>query len=184
MKAKIEGLTAQGNGVYEDKKGRSYIADRKNRSLYLIDKDSRKQLSFFQSRHMVPVILLIMVGFYFDWYLAVGLAVASYVILELIYRKVYLPRMTRYDDVDIPAEPTLKDNLNDFSTGRLVLIAVLSVVMMLMLMVNVAGTAGSFEGLLSNPAILIMAVVSIGLCTFAIRVIWFIIQVLIGRKKS
>lgn len=184
MKAKIEELKPQGNGVYEDKKGRSYIADRKNRALYLIDKDSRKQLSFYQSRHLVPVILIIMVGFYFNWYLALILAVLSYVILEILYRKLYLPRMTRYDDVDIPAEPTLKDNLSDFPTGRLVLIAVLSVVMMLMLMVNTAVTVRSFETLLNNPAALIMSAVSLALCTFAVRLIWFVFQILKDRKKS
>ena len=43
MKAKIEGLTAQGNGVYEDKKGRVYMADRKNRTLYAVTKEKRNQ---------------------------------------------------------------------------------------------------------------------------------------------
>ena len=168
MKAKIEGLTAKGNNVYEDNKGRTYLADHKNRVLYAIGKDSRNQMSFYQQRHLIPMILLVLVGFYVNWYLAVGLALASIVVLEYLYNQVFLKSLVKYENIDIPSEPTLKDKLVEAPRKKIIAVLVMSTLLPILLV----GTVKSFDNLVNDPNSMILLVVSIALIVYAVRYVY------------
>lgn len=172
MKAKIEGLTAKGNNVYEDNKGRTYLADHKNRILYAIGKDSRNQMSFYQQRHLIPMILLVLVGFYVNWYLAVGLALASIVVLEYLYNQVFLKSLVKYENIDIPSEPTLKDKLVEAPRKKIIAVLVMSTLLPILLVANLVGTVKSFDNLVNDPNNMILLVVSIALIVYAVRYVY------------
>ncbi|MBQ2510459.1 MAG: hypothetical protein II529_06525 [Erysipelotrichaceae bacterium] len=172
MKAKIEGLTAQGNGVYEDRKGRAYVADRKNRTLYAVNKDAQKKLSLYQQRHLIPMILLVTFGFYVNWYVGIGLALGSIVVLEYLYNQIFLKSLVKYEDVDIPAEPTLTDKLADSSRKKIIAILVMSSLLPILLIINLIAAIKLSGGLLNDTNNLILLIVSVALIVYASRYIY------------
>ena len=170
MKARIEGLKAQGYGVYEDSKGRIYAGSRKSRTLYAVSKEKQKQLSFYQQRHLVPLILLVTVGFYLNWYLAVGLSLGSILILEYLYSQVFLKSLVKYEDIDIPEEPTLVEKVAGLSRKNVIAILAMSAVLAVLLIVNMIGTVSSGD-LSADPGNLIFLAVSSALFVYALRYI-------------
>jgi len=184
MKAKIEGLTAQGNGVYEDKKGRVYMADRKNKTLYAVTKEKRNQISFYQQRHMIPMIVLVVFGFYINWYLGVALALGSIVILEYLYSQVFLKSLVKYEDVDIPAEPTLTEKMAGASRQKVIAILVMSSLLAILMILNLFITVRSFNDLFNDPNNAILLVVSIALIVYAVRYIRGSVEALRVQKNK
>ena len=72
MKSKIQGLVPMGNSVYQDDRGRLYLADRKNRILYMLNRDEQKKLPLYQQRYLIGVIFAILAGYYVNWYVGIG----------------------------------------------------------------------------------------------------------------
>ena len=178
MKAKIEGLTAQGSGVYQDNKGRTYVADRKNRTLYAINKDSQKKLSFYQQRHLVPMLLLVTFGFYVNWYVGIGLALGSIVVLEYLYSQVFLKSLVKYENIDIPTEPTLTDKMADSPRKRIISILVMSSLLPILLIINLVAAIKLSGGLFTDTNNLILLTVSVALIVYASRYIYASIMAL------
>ncbi|MBR4461677.1 MAG: hypothetical protein IKS51_03755 [Erysipelotrichaceae bacterium] len=135
MKSRIDGLEAKGGGIYEDKKGRTYVGDRKKGVLYVIDRDSRSKLYLFQQRYTIPLIILLLAGFYYNWFAAIGLAILSLLILEFLYRR-FLDTLTVYENVEIPESLTLKDRFESIGTGKLLLMLGICLLIGVLLVVN------------------------------------------------
>ena len=183
MKSKIEGLTPQGGGVYEDKKGRLYIGDRKKRTLYVVDRGSKNKLGFYQQRYTLPVIALIIMGFYVNWYVAVPAAALTYGVVEFFYRR-FLSGLTVYEDAEIPKNLSVKERLADHSTGKLALLLILSILLGALMMVNLFQTIGDFREAASDPAKMILVVVTIAMDVYALYFAASALSVLMERMKK
>ena len=178
MKAKIEGLKSQGNGVYEDNKGRTYAADRRNKTLYAVNKDAQKKLNFYQQRHLIPMILLITFGFYVNWYVGIGSALASIIVLEYLYNRVFLKSLVKYENIDIPEEPTLTDKMMDSSKRKIISILVLSALLPILLVINLISAIKLSGSLFNDPNNLILLLVSVALIIYASRYVYASIMAL------
>lgn len=102
MKMNIGKLTRKGNNVYEDRSGRIFIHSKRLKCVYMVGKDKLKQFSIFQSRYIIPIIALILIGYYINWIVAVVISLVIYVVLELMYRFYFLKNLTILDEAVLP----------------------------------------------------------------------------------
>ncbi len=183
MKSRIEGLKAMGGGVYEDSKGRTYIGERKKERLYAVDRSSKNKLYIYQQRYMIPVVILLMAGFYFDWYTAVALALIAFGILEFLYRR-FLSTLTVYENIEIPKNRTLKEHFESTANNKLLLMIVLSFALAILLVVNLLQTVKDWTTAFSDLNSALLVLVTIAMELYIIYFLYTGIGVLLKRKKA
>ena len=184
MKSKIEGLKPQGGGVYEDNKGRLYIGDKKKQILYAVDRDSQKKLSFYQQRYTLPLVVLVLVGFYLNWYAAVPLALVVLIVFEYLYRKRFLADLPVYENIDIPESSSLKQRLEQTKNRKLWTITILSALLAVLLIVNLNQTVSDWSQAFHDPNVAILIIVTIALDVYAIYFLINAINVLVQKIKQ
>ena len=183
MKSKIEGLKPQGGGIYEDDKGRTYVGDAKKGILYAVDRNSKNKLSFYQQRLSIPLIVLVMAGFYINWYVAIPAAALVYGVFEFLYRR-FLSTLTVYEGVDVPKNPVLRERLEAHDTRKLAFITFLSILLGVLLIVNLFQTVGDFHEAWNDPSKAILIVVTVALDIYALYFSGSAITVLMNRIRK
>ena len=184
MKNKIEGLKSMGGNICEDSKGRMYIGDRKKRILYAVDRSSKNKLTFYQQRYTLPLVALVLVGFYINWYVAVPIALAVLALLEYLYRSRFLSELTVYEDIDIPENPSLKMRLEENDMRKLLMVTCLSILLAILLIVNLFQTVTDWSQAFKDPNIAILVVVTVALDLYAIYFFFNAVSVLLKRRQQ
>ncbi|MBQ6559304.1 MAG: hypothetical protein IJL85_00565 [Erysipelotrichaceae bacterium] len=183
MKSKIDGLKPMGGGVYEDSKDRMYVGDKKKKILYAVDRNSQKKLYLYQQRYSIPLIILVMVGFYFSWYAAVPLALLALAIFEYLYRR-FLNTLTAYENIDIPKNLSLRDKQETTETRKLILVVCLSLLLGVLLIVNLLQTVTDWSTAFSDTNTILLILVTIVMDAYIIYFLFNGLSVLLERKKS
>lgn len=116
MRALFENLRPIGNGLYEDDKGRLIIGDLKNKKGWLITKSERKTYNLYQYRFIVPLLLLVIPGFYINWILGIVLSVVSFAVFTYLYRKSFLEKLTCYEGIEFPERATRRHRIMEQET--------------------------------------------------------------------
>ena len=183
MKSKIDGLKPMGGGVYEDSKGRMYVGDRIKKVLYAVDRSSQKKLYLYQQRYSVPLIILVMVGFYFNWYAAVPLALLALAVFEYLYRR-FLNTLTVYENVDIPKNLSLREKQETTETRKLILVVCLGLLLGVLLIVNLLQTVTDWSLAFSDMNITLLILVTVAMDAYIIYFFFTGLSVLLKRRNS
>ncbi len=183
MKSRIEGLKAMGGGTYEDSKGRTYIGDRKKERLYAVDRGSKGKLYLYQQRYTIPLLILLMTGFYYDWYMAAASALIAFLILEFLYRR-FLNTLTVYENMEIPRNQSMKDRFEATKTSQLLLMVVLSFALAVLLVLNVLQTVKDWTTVYSDLNTVLLILVTAGMELYIVYFLFTGIGILLKRKKA
>ena len=88
--------------TFEDSRGRTIIADRKNRVAYIVDKQDMKMFGIVQNRFIVPGVVFILVGNYWSWLWGLFLAVVSFLAMQIFFKTNFLVKLPQVANVDFP----------------------------------------------------------------------------------
>ena len=133
MKRKIGKLVLQKDGSYKDQYGNIVIVDKKNNVGYFVDIDMMKTYRFYSERYMIPVVILIVVGYFFN-NIPLGLlcSLLSFILIFTAYKVKFLPKLEKIDNLEIEGETTMIDKLKKsglfMNVFRLVLFLIIIIV--------------------------------------------------------
>ena len=176
-------MKAKGGGVYEDSKGRMYVGDRKKEILYAVDRGSMNKLYFYQQRYTLPLIVLLMVGFYYNWYAAAALAALAIVILEFLYRR-FLNTLTVYENVEIPGNLSLREKQESTDTRKLILVTVLSLLLGVLLIINLLQSITDWSAAFSDLNSILLILVTFAMEAYVIYFFFTGLGVLLRRRNG
>ena len=111
MRIKVGNLKYDGNGLYKDEYNQIFIVDKRNKRVYLIDDNDRKLLIFHQIRYLLPLLIFLLVGFFVDWIAGVILGIVVLIGLNIWLNRVYLKGLACVDNVEIPKQSHIKENI-------------------------------------------------------------------------
>ena len=109
---------------------------------------------------IIPLLIFVFVGFYFNWLLAISFTLTSYVFLELLYKYIFLKKLQKVENINFPSNTLSKKERmsNDSKTvniSKLVACIALPVLMIINLMMSVT----DWNNLDYNSIILIIVTV-------------------------
>ncbi len=112
MKRKIGKLILQRDGSYKDQYGNIVIINKKNNIGYIVDKEMMKAYRFYSERYMIPVVVLIFVGYFFES-LLLGLfcGLLSFILIFVAYKVYFLPKLEKVDNLEIEGQTKIIEKL-------------------------------------------------------------------------
>ena len=88
MKVRIGKLKSKGSNIYEDSYGKIFIGIPNKKLAYIVPKGQLTRLNLIQNRMAIPLLVLVLVGFYLDWLIAIGTALIVVLIFEILYKNI------------------------------------------------------------------------------------------------
>ena len=137
MKENLGNVTPVSGNTFKDRHGRTLIGDAKNRRFYIVGKENERIMTILDSRYIIIMAVLVLVGFRFGWVWGAGIGLIVFAISEIYYRKFFLPSLNTIDDVDVPkTKSTFVMTAEDSSPGKNILRGGASVLTALLLLLN------------------------------------------------
>jgi len=104
MKQNLGKLEIIDQETFSDSRGRLLLMNYKEHQAYVIPKDQERKLAIYQARYILAVLIGIFLSFNINWIVgcAVGLVIAG--VLEVLYRKKFLPSLEVIESDDLPKE--------------------------------------------------------------------------------
>lgn len=186
MKRKPIILKYKGNGLYVDERERQFIRDRKENVAYLLYKEEQKKAILYQNRYALPIAILVIVGFLFDWILAIIISVISFAILQYLYTKRFLPSLECFDKVEFSNKSTKEEKINSRSILMNIAQCVAFVAIPILLYFNFKDMVSTFkiEEIFKNINDSILFIVSIAITLFCIYNLFFTLKVIVLQIQN
>lgn len=179
MKIKLGKLKSKGSNIYEDSYGKTLIGVPNKKTAYIVPPSDIKKLNLIQNRMVLPLLILIFVGFYLDWVIAILAAFVSTVIFELVYKS-FLSKLEKVENVEFPAKMSRSDKLlKESRTSNIFRIAA-TIAFPILLIVNIFTTIKDWDLVMSfqdtNGVILVLvtalcSIYSIYMCSVTISAV-------------
>lgn len=185
-KINVGNLTIRGRNLYEDAGGRLYIRDGKSNRFYVVSKEDTAKFTFYQNRIAVPIAILVLMGFFVDWIVAIVAALIIYFVFDLLYKLFFLNRLTVIENIDLSKIKYSDNNIRNKSIKtniiRLIVAFVLVIAVFLNLMMSVPMwyKLETYQQNLDHLFVLIGTVVCI---IFTIIVIFSSVRTILMQKK-
>lgn len=145
MKIKVGNLKYDGDGLYKDEYNQIFIADKKNRRVYLVDDSNCKLLIFHQIRYLLPLIIFLLLGFFVDWVAGIIFGIIILIGLNIWLNRIYLKGLACVDNVDIPNQNNIKEKYLNTTDGNRIVLLVITVLFPILLIINLVETVGPFD---------------------------------------
>ena len=136
MKQNLGDLKEVSLNTFEDRHGRIIIANRKEKIGYIVQKEDMRKYSLLQNRHVFPVVMFILIGYYWSWIWAAVIGVVIYFILEIYYRGTFLISLQQIANVDFPPKATVYDRMKRIDLQALGIRTVLCYLFAVLLTIN------------------------------------------------
>ena len=174
MKMNIGKLERKGKNLYEDRSGRLFIYSKKDNCVYMIGKEKLKQFSIYQSRFIIPIVLLILIGYYLSWTIAVCVAIIAYLIFEITYRHIFLKDLTVLNPSVLPEDKNIENRYltdNKLSNVLRTLVALVFVVLLIINFITQNPNWNSIKSYINDPDNIFLLVATIFCIILAMKVL-------------
>ncbi len=156
MKQKVGKLTHEAGNSYRDERGRLLVMDFKKKIGYVVNKNEERKVGILQARAFICLMICIVLGFYIDWIIAIGISAAIYLFTDWYFKKKYLPTLDTFKTADFPTKPTLVEIFVETGKMQTALRLACSIVLPVLLVVNCFITLKGKEVLSTNDTILLV----------------------------
>lgn len=102
-------LTHMHADVYKDEVNRLLLVDRKNQKAYLLSKKQQKQEEVLKNRYIMDLLTLFFVGYIANWVTGVIVGILLFLILEVVYYKLFIPSLDEIKCKNIPEKTSIVD---------------------------------------------------------------------------
>ena len=163
----------QGLNIYQDEKGRDIYYDRFiTKKAYLVPPHQAHRFNLFQFRYTLPIIIFILLSTWIGSILALLIAAAVFIFLEVLFRVRFLPQLSiakRFKPT--PKEPFLKRLERNDPKNKLFLKAGLFAAFAILLVLNV-----HYSNIDDSFSILAQYILSVGSLIMSGLYLWIAIR--------
>lgn len=107
----LEGLTPVDTNLYFDRHNYYVLVERLSKKLLKIQKDDYNKYRLYRGRYLIALIMGIILYDLVGWKIALASMVVIAVVLECMYRRIYLPTLEELVNYELPAKITKLDIL-------------------------------------------------------------------------
>ena len=151
---------------YEDRHGRTLVVDRKKKIADVITKNEENRLFLLDNRYIIGTVVAILVGSWVNYTVGVIRGVAIAVILELVYRFIYLKNLPQIELDELPPKYSMVNNAMNQPMSKNLIITVLGFLIPVLLVINAFQTIQDWSAVWSfedkNGIMLVIASIAIG----------------------
>ena len=184
--AKKEREIVFNDGTYRDSVGRNVIVDRLANVMYIVPKSGNKQYNVMRARNAFVLALGMACGAFISLPAAVIALVVGFAVTECFYRLVYLRKLQKIENEELPEKPTLLERYAVDNNGTLILMSILSLVMMVVLPLYIKQEVKNISLALKfvdlNSSIIVYG--SLLLYALAIYIIYASIVIMVKRSRK
>ena len=152
--------------TYEDRHGRTLVVNRKEKLAYVITKNEERRLFLFNNRYIIGTVVAILIGSWINYTVGVIRGVAVAIVLELVYRFVYLKNLPTIELDELPAKYSMVANAMNQPVSKNVIIGALGILIPILLVINAFQTITDWNAIKTmedkNGLMLILASIAIG----------------------
>ena len=174
------------DGRYVDETGRNVIVDRIAKCVYIVPKSNNKQYSIMRMRNAFVIAIGMAVMVFFSITIGIVTLIGCFAAAEIFYRCVYLKKLQKITDIELPSKPTLVERYATDNDGTMILMCLLSIALLIVLPMYVTQSVESIPDAIQfknlNGSMIVYG--SIIFIVLALYLIYATISVLISRRKK